>query len=375
MRRFDKAPARHWRIPLIIVTCAVWIGCSGESGDHLSIVESVDWYEQNSIALEGRVAYSHWQSQSPVADVLLLSPDVAVVGESSTSIVIVFDPADDTPGKSVVEYGIGPGELDGIGSISRASDGFAVAGGGGRRVLIFDAHSQLLLTTSTSGSYQDISAVGSGFVAVPFVPHRRDTLLSFFENSDERVLVPVDHTPYPDMRSLSLPEAFPDAMHSWRVATSNGTAYLAGVGFPAVAAVDTSNPGKPTVYRFQDDFASKTRDLKSQWSSGSFPYFFEDIDVDEHGLVFLARSGGWGEHPSGGGAFRVDVLDNSLSPVASLLVQNHPDRISVHGGALLVGSHVSLFGEERLQIYDYRQVLSRMYELGIDREVRWILGQ
>jgi len=155
------------------------------------------------------------------------------------------------------------------------------------------------------------------------------------------------------MSALSLPETFPDVMHSWRVATSDRTAYLAGVGFPVVAVVDTSNPGTTTVYRFQDDFASKTRDLESQWSSGSFPYFFEDTDVDQKGFAFLACSGGWGEHPSGGGAFRVGVLDSSLTPVASLLV-----RIIPTGLASTVGSLVCLFGEERLQIYSYLQVLS-----------------
>ena len=61
------------------------------------------------------------------------------------------------------------------------------------------------------------------------------------------MLIPVDHTPYPDMSALSLAETFPDVMHSWRVGTSDRTAYLAGVGFPVVAVVDTSNPGTTTV--------------------------------------------------------------------------------------------------------------------------------
>ena len=129
----SEATARHSRLPLIIV-----------------------------------VAYSHWQGPSRVADLLIVSPHLAVVGDSNTSNVIVFDPADESPGRNVVEYGPGPGEIDGVGSISRFSDGFAVSDASGRRVLIFDAHSRLLSTTSTSCSCRDLSALGLGFVATPF---------------------------------------------------------------------------------------------------------------------------------------------------------------------------------------------------------------
>lgn len=345
----------RWAALLVVLLCAT-IGCSDQPVNRHTIIETVDWYEQNSIALEGQVAYSHWRGSGLLADVLLLSPHLAVVADKDASTATMFDPNSDVPGRNILRFGTGPGEVNGVGSIARTSHGFAISDATGRRILEFDTQGQLLSTASTSNRFNDVSSLGHGLVATAASPHLRDTLLSSFEKSEDSQLLPVSDTPYPDLGFLSLPEAFPDAMHSWRVTIDGTRAYLVCAGLPVVATVNTSNPVAPTVYTLRDDFAAKNRDFESAWSSGTFPYFLEDVDVDDDGYVFLARSGAWGEHPSGGAAYRIDVLDSSLIPLVSLLVQNHPDRISARGGNLLVGSIVSLFGEEQIQIYSYRDL-------------------
>ncbi len=124
--------------------------------------------------------------------------------------------------------------------------------------------------------------------------------------------------------------------------------YFVSAGLPVLirAPLDLSSM---VLYFVHDGLERRIRDFSKPGLN-----LYNDIDVDESGNVFVARSGAWGLRTDGEWAYRVDMYDPELNPVAVLIVENHPSRISADNGRLLVGSLATPNGEWMLQCYEYR---------------------
>lgn len=335
-------------VALLVFCVAVILlcGCEDSGSVHKTISISETWYERNAIELQGdRIPSPQAGPWTHITDVVAPAGGRIVVLDRGLGGAFLADRSD-TPPVQFVGFGQGVGELTSTQTAFVTRDGFCVTDGGVARVLEFDRDGSYVGEWHQGRILEDMVAVEAGYVATPMPPP--DTIPDTFALGLAQDGDTVTSTlPYPaELREGDLADVVP-SLHRWRVAAGDAGLYFVAAGLPVLvrAPLDLSSM---VLYFVHDELEARIRDFSKPGLN-----LYNDIDVDESGNVFVARSGAWGLRADGEWAYRVDMYDPELNPVAVLIVENHPNRISAYNGRLIVGSLATPNGEWMLQSYEY----------------------
>jgi len=335
------------RVLISAVAVVLLCGCENSETVQKTISISETWYEQHAVELHGdRIPSPPSGPWTRITDVAMLSGGRIIVLDRGLGGAFYGDRSE-TPPVQFVGFGQGVGELTSTQTAFVTGDGFSVTDGGVARVLEFDRDGSFVREWHQGRILEDMVAVEAGYVATPMSPP--DTIPDILALGVARDPDTVTSTlPYPaELREDDLADVVP-RLHRWRVAAGDAGLYFVSAGLPVLirAPLDLSSM---VLYFVHDELERRIRDFSKPGLN-----LYNDIDVDESGYVFVARSGAWGLRTDGEWAYRVDMYDPELNPVAVLIVENHPSRISADNGRLLVGSLATLNGEWMLQSYEHR---------------------
>lgn len=346
----------------LLVCLFILLALFGCSNEDRTVAISETWYKQHATELEAiRVPCPSDGRWEQVTDVAVVRADRTVVLDNGLGgAYLAVDIR--RPPRRIVSFGQGAGELVSFQTAVATSHGFCIADGGIRRILRFD----------DSGSYReecendgpplgDLAAVSCDWVATPTPnPIALPTTFAVVISPEESHSDDGRRVPYPKrLASASYSEVSP-ALHSWRVASAGDSVYFVSAGLPLLVR-STSEVYHLRILTIEDEYEQRIMALHTNAGVDTADAMRNtDIDVDETGTVFVARSGAWGLRADGEWAYRIDVFDPELNPIAVLVVANHPDRISARDGLLVVGSLATPNGEWPVQAYEYRSVLSEL---------------